>query len=234
MQLILTLRPEKELMIPFNYNHQLQSAIYAKLREAGGASIHDSGYGGTQTYKSFVFGALKGAHFTADKRFHFTDTVQLEVRSPVFELCDILQRSLENHPFMRLFDTRLAVVGASLANVHISEGRQLFATNSPVTVYRTESDGQTTFFAPDQPEFIQYLLLNFENKYTAIKGTKPEPVNIEILEPQRKIVTRFKQTWINCYKGRYAVTGSSPSLEFIYNAGLGVKNSQGFGMLDLL
>ena len=234
MQLILTLQPEKDLIIPFNYNHQLQSAIYAKFREAGGAYIHDSGYGEERDYKSFVFGALKGAHVTENRRFHFTGTVGLEVRSPVFELCDILQRSLEDNPCLRLFDTRLAVVGASLTNRHIPEGRRIFAANSPVTVYRTEPDGQTTFFAPDEPEFVRHLLLNFRNKYTAIMDEEPEPVSIEILEPQRKIVTKFKQTWVNCYKGKYAITGSSRSLEFIYNAGLGVKNSQGFGMLDLL
>ena len=54
---------------------------------------------------------------------------------------------------------------------------------------------------------------------------------MEPLEPQRRIVTRFKEKWITCYKGKYALTGSSKALEFIYNTGLGVKNSAGFGML---
>ena len=57
-QLIMTLQLKKDLIIPFNYNHQLQSAIYAKFREAGGLHIHDSGFGEGREYKSFVFGAL--------------------------------------------------------------------------------------------------------------------------------------------------------------------------------
>ena len=124
-----------------------------------------------------------------------------------------------------------AVVGASLANVHFSGGREILITHSPVAVYRTEPDGKTTFFAPDQPEFVPYLIANYENKYRAIIGGEPEHVTIQPLEPQRRIVTRFKEKWITCYKGKYALTGSSKALEFIYNTGLGVKNSAGFGML---
>ena len=231
MQILLTLQPENELIIPFNYNHQLQSALYVKLREGGGAHIHDEGYGEERDFKAFVFGALQGEHRKEDKHFRFTGTVHLEVRSPVFELCDILQRGIERNPIFKLFDTRLAVVGASLANVHFSGGREILITHSPVAVYRTEPDGKTTFFAPDQPEFVPYLIANYENKYRAIIGGEPEHVTIQPLEPQRRIVTRFKEKWITCYKGKYALTGSSKALEFIYNSGLGVKNSAGFGML---
>lgn len=234
MQILLLLQPEKELVIPFNYNHQLQSAIYAKLREGGGEKFHDNGFGEERVFKAFVFGALKGAHSKEDSRFRFTGAVRLEVRSPVFEICDTLQRGFETNPTIRLFDTRLTVIDASLANVHITGGRQLFQTSSPVAVYRREPDGKTTFFAPGDPEFAAYLLSNYENKYRAVTGSEPEPLTIEPLDPQRKIVTRFKETWINGYKGNYALTGSPRALEFVYNAGLGVKNSAGFGMLERL
>ena len=75
MQILLTLQPENELIIPFNYNHQLQSALYAKLREGGGAHIHDEGYGEDRDFKAFVFGALQGEHRKEDKHFRFTGTV---------------------------------------------------------------------------------------------------------------------------------------------------------------
>ena len=78
------------------------------------------------------------------------------------------------------------------------------------------------------------MVSNYENKYRAVTGNEPEPLAIEPLDPQRKIVTRFKETWINGYKGSYALTGSHRALEFVYNAGLGVKNSAGFGMLERL
>ena len=214
MQILLLLQSEKELVIPFNYNHQLQSAIYAKLREGGGEAFHDSGFGEEHVFKAFVFGALKGAHSKEDSRFRFTGA--------------------ETNPTIRLFDTRLTVIDASLANVHITGGRQLFQTSSPVAVYRREPDGKTTFFAPGDPEFAACLLSNYENKYRAVTGSEPEPLTIEPLDPQRKIVTRFKETWINGYKGNYALTGSPRALEFVYNAGLGVKNSAGFGMLERL
>ena len=57
MQLIITMRRPEKFRVPFNYNHQLQSAIYAKLREAGYSDfLHDGGYSSSHRYKAFVFG----------------------------------------------------------------------------------------------------------------------------------------------------------------------------------
>jgi len=50
----------------------------------------------------------------------------------------------------------------------------------------------------------------------------------------KRVVTKYKDTWINGWKGMYRISGSSRALEFIYNTGLGSKNSQGFGLLEVI
>lgn len=234
MQIKLTLRPRGgRLYIPFNYNHQLQSAVYAKLRCYGVSDmLHDSGFYSDRLYKAFVFGSLNGPHTTGDGHFLYTKDISFEFRSPIFEFCDAFQRSIEDEPEIKLFDTYLDVTGASLGNVHFKSGTAVFKTGSPVTVFQTEPDGKTTYFSPETPEFAEHLIGNYRRKYMAVVGSEPEEIEIAPILPQRKIVTSFKNTWITCFKGEYTVTGSSGALEFIYNAGLGAKNSQGFGMLD--
>lgn len=233
MQISLILRPPSELRIPFNYNHQLQSAIYAKLREVGCSDFwHDDGFASVNRYKGFVFGSLNGRHYTKDKHFHFTDDIAFEVRSPAFEFCDSLQRSVERNSSIKLFDTDLQIVGAALRNRHFSDGTAEFLTNSPVTAYRTEPDGKTTFFVPGTDDFSEYLLMNYRNKFEALFDKPADDVEIKAVLPMKKVVTNFKGTWINGYKGRFILRGASRALEFIYNAGLGAKSSQGFGLLD--
>ena len=234
MQLIITMRRPEKCRVPFNYNHQLQSAIYAKLREAGYSDfLHDGGYSSSHRYKAFVFGSLRGKHTVADGHFLFEDSIKWEVRSPVFAFCDALQQSLENDSRIRLFDAVLPVTDLALGNKHFRDGEYTFAANSPVCVYRTEENGSTTYFAPTDDAFVRYLLLNYRNKYAAIAGEEPPELSISPLPHQRKIVTNFKGTWINSFKGKYVIAGSGKGITFLYNAGLGAKNSQGFGLLDV-
>ncbi len=233
MQLIMTMRCPEKLCLPFNYNHQLQSAIYAKLKETGYSDfLHDGGYFSSHRYKAFVFGSLCGKHIVADGHFLFEDRVKLEVRSPVFAFCDALQQSLENDSRIRLFDSILPISDLALGNRHFCDGEYTFAANSPVCVYRTEKNGSTTYFAPPDDACVRYLLLNYRNKYAAIVGEEPPELSISPLPHQRKIVTNFKGTWINGFKGKYVISGSGKGITFLYNAGLGAKNSQGFGLLD--
>ena len=235
MQIILTMRAPDRLRIPFNYNHQLQSAIYAKLADVGASDfIHNGGYRSAHNYKAFVFGTLNGAHTVADGHFVFNGDIKLEIRSPFFEFCDSIQRSAELSPRMKLFDTPLDITDIAVANRHFTDGAYRFRANSPVCVFRTEPDGSTTYFSPDSPEFTKYLLLNFRNKFAAITGKDAPEIVISPQLRQRKIVTKFKDTWVNGWKGNYKISGSGQALEFLYNTGLGAKNSQGFGLLDVM
>ena len=66
MQIMLTMRPEKRLIIPFNYNYQLQSALYATLGEVGQSDFwHDNGFG--EIYRRAGFTVIR-ADYTSESR----------------------------------------------------------------------------------------------------------------------------------------------------------------------
>lgn len=65
---------------------------------------------------------------------------------------------------------------------------------------------------------------NFRRKNIAAVGAEPDDIVIEPIGAHKKVVTNFKGTWLNGWKGHYRITGDFRALEFLYNAGLGSKN----------
>lgn len=235
MQILLHLQPDRPLCLPFNYQYQLQSAIYAKLAEIGASDFwHNVGFGDTRKFKAFSFGPLKGKYTVSDNKILFENSVSLEVRSPVFGFCDDLQRALELHPRIKLFDTTLTVTKASIANLHINRSSAVFRTESPVLVYRNIERGKTRYFTPEEDEFYIGICNNFERKYEAVFQVPAEQIQIRQAGAFKKVVTRYKTTWLTAYHGIFEVKGSPKSLEFLYNTGMGSKNPQGFGYIRIL
>ena len=235
MQIILNFDLDTPLEIPLNYNYQLQSAVYAKLREIGASDFwHDSGVGETEKFKFFVFGPLLGNYRIEDKKIIFTDSISFEIRSPFFDFCDDLQRSFELNPTIKLFNRTLFISGASLTNQHINAESVEFKTVSPILVYMKSDSGHMTFLSPGSVEFIDRLHDNFYKKYLAAYGVQPPELKITLLEKGKKVVTQYKDVWLTGYNCKFKVTAPHEALEFIYNCGFGERNSQGFGLIKII
>ena len=230
-------QPASPLVIPFNYNYQLQSSLYALLGEVGGSDFwHDKGFRYyDSTFKGFCFGKLEGNYRTypEDKKIAFEDTVNLEVRSPSFDFIDTFQRALEKHPYIKLFNTRLNVVGASLINRHFDSEKLLVQAVTPMIIHTTREDGHTVYYDPDDESYFERLCRNAEKKYTAITGEQEGNIKLLPAGTFKKTVTRYKNLFLTGYTGTMELTSSIKMAEFIYNAGLGEKNSQGFGFVQV-
>lgn len=234
MQIQLTFAAEKEFCIPLSYNYQLQSAIYSKLEEIGLSDFwHDEGFGVEQTFKLFSFSPLTGSYRIADKKICFDGEISFEIRSPIFEFCDEVQRSFEVNPTIKLFDTELETISTVITNRHINYDSAVFAAASPIIVHTHLPDKKTKFFFPSDDCFIERLLKNYKNKFESVYENEAPDINIKILDEGKKVVTKYKNFWLNGNKCVLALTGDPLALEFIYNSGLGEKNSQGFGFVDI-
>lgn len=236
MQIKLLLKTEKTLEIPLSYNYQLQSAIYAKLQEIGESYFwHNEGFAFENSkFKGFVFGPLKGDYVIKEKHICFPSTFTLEIRSPNFQFCDAFQRSIEINPTLKFFNTEVNILDFTLSNKHINRTDVIFESVSPVVVRKKQSDGSTLYLSPDNVDFIADLKRNFYEKYKAIYKEEPEEIEIIPLGEHKKTVTQYKGIWVTGYSGNYCVKGNSKSLELIYNSGLGIKNSQGFGLVNII
>ena len=118
----------------------------------------------------------------------------------------------------------------------IRENRIYIKTVSPIVAYVTREDGSTVFYSPEDEEFCAMIRANAARKWRSFTGRAEAPAFRCVplaLTPFRKQVTMFKDTRINAWHGAFELSGDTQLLELLYNAGLGAKSSQGFGMFAL-
>ncbi|MBE3584449.1 MAG: CRISPR-associated endoribonuclease Cas6 [Limnochordaceae bacterium] len=117
---------------------------------------------------------------------------------------------------------------------------------SPIVVYSTllRPDGRpyTVYYQPGDPDWTPLVDGNLRKKYQALYGQSEQPVAVDQLPPitvqvfgqPRLSVMRYKSTVIKGYTARLRLTGPLALIRLALDAGLGSKNSQGFGCLQLL
>ena len=112
---------------------------------------------------------------------------------------------------------------------------------SPLTVYSTfeSSDKKKTYYySPQESEFSQLLKENLKKKYKLVFGEEKDfffritPFKLDFKKDKKIII--YKGTVIKAWMGSYILESEPKILELSYYTGLGTKNSQGFGMWDLL
>jgi CRISPR-associated endoribonuclease Cas6 len=106
------------------------------------------------------------------------------------------------------------------------------------TTYYEQEKKRTRFIAPVDEDFNDALNKNLADKFEAAFQKKPE--SLVMLTPvdfskNHKYVTKFNNhIYINAWNGDYRLSGDPEILTFLYNSGLGSRNSEGFGMFELI
>ena len=240
MTVLVSIRLPEPLVLPINYNHILQAVIYNGLSGHGGYSrfLHDEGYGNEKRqFKMFTFSLLDGKYQVKGKKIVFYDEVRFEVRSPEVFFVQTLANVWKKEG-IRFGDRIYSELEVKIVDQSVEEEEIFIQMKTAICVYRTDPETKyTQFYAPDEMEFYQLLKDNFMRKYQACHGVIPEET-IEIFPSEvrmkDKMVTKYKGTYLSGWKGIYCLRGKRKYLDFLYQTGLGSKNSQGFGMFDIL
>ena len=237
MQIKLKIHKDGIFEFPLNYNYQFQSAIYALLSASPCYSdfLHDHGYGDPQSFKMFTFGNPQGEYEIIDKKIYFNEYITLEIRSVSEEFCEIIKNCVMSRGSIKLFNYDCDIEEMTIYQKEISSTSLYIKTQSPIVIYTRSDENKTLHFSPRQKEFYSLADSNFQNKYKAYSGHE-SLTNIVLLPVSnfKKVVTSYKGTWITAYHGNFELHGSSLSIQFLYDTGLGMKNPQGFGMFDIL
>ena len=232
MQVLVTLNNIGTCTLPIGYHHIQQSAIYALIM--GDLHDHGSVYE-KRDYKLFTFGPFKGKYRIQDKRITFLDSISFEVRFVSEQIAQIFADNIQTKGF-RLGDVTFHNVTILIYQQRISENSLVIKMVSPICVYQTDEDKHTNYLNPGEAEFYRYIVENFERKYQAYYGVKPEgsiEVNNIKYSMKDKYFTKYKNFFIEAWYGLYLLKGNAEYLSFLYDAGLGSKNAQGFGMFEL-
>lgn len=229
------------LTIPIQYNHYLQAMIFCWIRDKEyGAFIHDRGYQiAEKKYKLFTFSRMNGL-YKLDKengKITFLKDISLTVSSMSDEFMGYLLNSV-------LLERRELHIGGSQAIINRIELKEppiftdttLVHTLSPCTVYTTLENKKTRYYSPFEEEYNESARQNLIHKYTAYYGKTPKDTEFKItpVGGVKQAKVNYKNFHIIAYDYNMKIEGSEELKRVAYNAGLGAKNSQGFGCLELL
>lgn len=225
--------------LPLEDKHILQGVIYALMSDdpSLSAAVHDAARQiGRHSYKLFTFSGLKAREALVEGGRLFSGAGEIEFRSPSMQLCETISGAAGKWRFLRLGHAEAAITGMVLSQRFFFSDAVDIRMVTPVTIHSQLENGFTRYYEPSEPEFSRMIAENFARKYFACFGQPPEgTVSLlpKLVAPEDRAVTRFKGTIIKGCLGRYLLRGRPEYLSFLYDCGLGDRNSQGFGMFDL-
>lgn len=244
MRLTIQLRGKQgSLRLPYHYQPFLQGILYRSISDpAFSTFLHEHGFKrGKRGYKLFCFSRLIGPMSLQrdTKQMIFKGSITWKVSTVLPEVAQFLSDYLLLQPYLHIAGQPVEVENLLIEKSEITDPSYTIQMISPITVHSTYEtlDGakKTHFFAPKDGFFEEYVQQNFRRKYEAFYEEEPnERFIIEPLAPGHPVITQFKGLIIKGWMGRYRIQSSPKQIQFSYLAGIGGRNSQGFGMFDLL
>ncbi len=237
MQLLIELTKIDQFSLPVNYNYLLQSMIYNLLdnKEKLSRKIHETGYQiEDKHFKLFTFSLLRGQYKIHGKRIEFLDKVRFEIRTVDKNILLTIVESLLNLETLRIGQNLVKILNVKIGEKKLTGTSYKIRMISPLVVRSTDADTKKTlYYNPFDTEFKSRIMENFERKYQAYYHKVPtgrfdiEPINYSL---KNKFVTKYKDFLITGWRGEFEIRGDAEVLDFLYQVGLGEKNSMGFGM----
>lgn len=238
MQITMTL--EKPMItLPINYRVLIHGMIYRALSSDAAYSldVHEGRLvRESRAYKGFTFSPLMGAYTMRERIICFHRQAVLEMRCWDEKMALLLHAYFSTVNEVALGSEKLRVTRCVLENKKIDATEASIRMISPVVAYMTDETRHTVFFKPDEDRFYAALLRNAERKNSLFQPEVPFDLQIRPLNsgmPRRQF-SRFKSTYINAWFGNYQLTGAPQVINLLYQAGLGAKNSEGFGLFAAL
>ncbi len=248
MRLKLTFTSNKEVIkLPVHYHHFIQGMLYRNLPDPVSDFLHNIGFFyKKRQFKLFTFSKIfsKGFKIVKDeikgKIAIFNSPITLYISSAISDYPKEWAEKfiVKDKIFLEkneLFLQQIEVLKPpEFKNFHIVK------TLSPITVYRTfnkpDEKKYQQFYFPQNSEFSELLKENIRKKYEIITGRKLQDFTFSIT-PAGKVKIKklkFKDTLIQGVEGIFKIKLEPEIFKAIYDAGLGAKNSQGFGMVEIL
>lgn len=234
--------PHGYIDLPVGYNHLIQSAIYNNLNPEFAAFLHNQGFIiNKRRFTLFVFSRILGLHqyLREKKEIRFANPMQLIISSPVIQFTkDISQVFLKNG--IRIGKYLLDIQSFEVQAPTIKNNETIVTSLSPVVAYSTFMRGHgkkyTLYYKPNDQEFQRIVVENLKRKARLIYGEEKQFSETSIVRKgmfHREIVM-YKGTIIKGYSGTFILKGDPHLLQTAIDAGLGSKNSMGFGLLQVI
>lgn len=241
MRLRLLLEAREAVTVPWDYRTYLTAAVYEILSAADPAYsnwLYKQGFRwGKRVYRLFVYSDLMPTHcrFSQDGLAD-VQWMTWQISSPDQQFLRKFLKGLEQEGWLlKLFGVPLEVVDVVRMEPLELKSGLVFHTISPiaVSVGDPSMSKHPIYLSPDQPGFAEALERNLITKWQAFhqREWNGADFGIRVWNPKRKLVQVFG-TNVRAWHVHLQIWGPDELVRFAYDAGLGIKNSQGFGMIE--
>ncbi|NLO90101.1 MAG: CRISPR-associated endoribonuclease Cas6 [Clostridia bacterium] len=246
MQLTIYFNAPGAVAVPVQYGHLLQGMIYHQMDDPALRSyLHEQGFVlEKRHFKLFTFSRLMGKKTVYDRktrRLILDPPIRLTICSPIPFILQELGTGILRKGKVRIGSAFLEVKEMATAAPKVSKNTIRVRMLSPLVVYSTYSRGgrkYTYYYSPYEERFSELIAGNLEKKYLLVHGRTcisdgltVRPVKVD--ERDMK-VTYYKETVVKGWLGEYELSGEPELLQLALDAGLGAKNSQGYGCCSLV
>lgn len=234
------------LVLPYHHLEWVQAAIYRSMQPSVAQAIHDVGFPvDSRSFRLFAFSRIQGRFRISNDTdtIAFTYPVRLVIASPLKLLIQQFVNALVAESEVRIGPEICRLASVSVDDTEIQTSRIRVRTLSPITVHSTmtKRDGRpyTVYYHPKEHEFEEQVFKNLLRKYIAIEGAPlllPESsarFRLKIRNEAKLHIVKYRQTIIKGYSGVFDMEGPTSLLKVGWDAGLGDRNSQGFGLVEM-
>ena len=201
--------------------------------------MHNTGYGEQRKFKLFCFSNLLGKSIIRDNYIIFGNRIQLEISSPDEKFCESFANTILKKT-VYLGENLLEVGSIEIDRQDVMNNKVTIETLSSITAYSTlirpNGSKYTCYFQPGEEDFNRIVAENLRKKYRAFTQLEPpvDEVQIKPLSQPRLHIVKYKGFIVKGYTGMLCLEGPRSLLQMAVDAGLGSKNSQGFGCVEIV
>lgn len=238
--------------IPLNYNYAVSALIYKTIAESSpefAHKLHEKGFVvGEKTFKLFTFSRIETKDAFVDfklKRIFLNNPfIKLQVSSPIDEFLKNFVFGTFTKQTFRIDKSDFVLDSAeTIEETEITEEMN-FRALSPITQSIRNDKNETVYLLP-KDAWSEIITRNLQRKYEALYGKSLPDAKVEwkwnedYFTDERKQKKAEKLIDIKGIKVRgwlalFSVKGNRELIKLGYETGFGNKNSQGFGMAEIL
>lgn len=238
--------PEKPyLALPCHYNELVQGFIYRHLDSYIAEHIHNEGFKDPETkriFKFFTFSRLipREKLRIENGKIYLYGELTLIISSCIKEFIQSFALNLLKAGELILGGEKLVLSSVKVEALPEYKEKIYVKTLSPITVYSTlttpEGKKKTYYYSPFEKEFEKLIIENLNKKLRTLTGKTVEgkgsirPCRVNT-KNQRIVI--YKNTVIKGWDGIFELSLPKELFTLAFETGLGAKNSQGFGCIEV-
>lgn len=218
--------------IPVDYRSGFISLI-KKAMETGNKDLYNRFYEGDEKVKPYTFSISSPDGFLKNgDEFKVGKSLVFNFSTNSYEIGTYVYNGLQKTKVFPLFNNQLKLLKATLLQEpEITGDTAVFKTMSTVLINAVGK--KDWYFIPNNPEFpdaFDTCIGAMVNELMGINNTK---VIFNPIKTKRQVVKHYSGN-MQGFEGIFALSGNIEVLKLIHAVGLGVRRSQGFGMLRVM